>query len=485
MDNRYKKWRSIVSLWLAVNSELRTWRQDEESSNGCEGRLSISASTGVLRDVVGYYAFLKSIESKRITFFNVQATFALLVALPTVILGVIISTWALVTYVLGTALGIMILWAIQLVVYAKKIQQHDPNDYDHFGKDVETTRGIIDEILLRKTTDARDRSHGMRAVLSKLGVDLPAPDPLASKNVVFRDLFIGLTKWSGSLRLLLFASAQSDGDSPSWVPDFDGISNMWLKEYFFHRRLFSIEKGEWIFCENIIGSSFSEAKLSFANDNKKLLVRGYTIGEVKWKGDKFLKMENVCDNTDTTLHLQNIRAVCEPWYLYKQSTGFSTGTWLSWNKPLLRDLYALCVDKNMTVETSARDISDWWSKINQWKGPSSTAEDFLKKLSTRPSMLELHLSLCNNLASKNRCFFHALNSPRQTIMFGNGPETLELGDKIVAIEHVPAPLVIRRELERESFRLIGFAEFGQSPWGRSTGNHFELQGRQWEEILLR
>lgn len=466
-ENTCNKWSSIVSLWLTMNSELQAWKQDEESSSRCAGKLSISASNGVQRDLEGYFGFLKGVRCKykmiRCAHIVVNFLILLLGALLVPIAGPVVC---LVYLIMVVYLVLTVI--LPLIALPKYFRQ---------GADIR--HNIIDEILMRKTTDPRDKSHGMRAVLSKLGLDFPAPDLFASKNIVFRDLFIGLTKWTGSLRPLLFAYGQMDGDNPSWVPAFDSVSNMWLKEYLCHRRTFHIEILRFGFRERILGISSSGAQFSFTNDNK-MLVRGYTIGEVNWKGDKFLK--SVCDNTDTAIDLQNIRAVCEPWFLYKRKAGF---LFTALNQPLLRDLHALCVDKNMAAETAERGISDWWSKINQWKGPSSTAEDFLKKLSTRPSRLELHLRLCNNLASKKRCFFHTLSLPEQMIMFGNGPEALELGDKIVAIESVPVPLVIRRELERESFRLIGFAEFGLSPWGRSIGNHFKLRGRQWEKIVLR
>lgn len=478
-ENTCNKWRSIVSLWLAINSELQTWKQDEESIGQYAAKLSISASTGVHRDLEGYFAFLQSTRRK---YKKILGAHCILAVVPLAGIGplckFVVLGWVYTIIVIISFVCVLAAWALFTSINSTYSSQY-------FRQEVEIPQNIIDEILMRKTTDPRDKSHGMRAVLSKLGVDLPAPDSFTNQNEIYRDLFIDLTKWTSSLRLLVFTSGEVDENKPSWVPDFHRVSNIWLKEYFLHRRVRATRKKARSFRQIPVGPLSFKAQLSFANHNQELLVRGYTIGEVEWRGDEFRETEGMYDEADTALHLQNIRPVCEPWYQYKRKTGFSPGIQLTVSSQLLNELQALCVDKDITFPASERNLSKWWYTINQWKGPGSSAEDFLKELCARPSMLQLHVNLCNNLAFKNRCFFHTLGPPVGSVIFGNGPGALEVGDTIAVVEGVPVPLVIRRESERESYRLIGFAEFGWEPMDTSTWNDIELRGRKWEEIVLR
>ena len=79
---------------------------------------------------------------------------------------------------------------------------------------------IVNEIQIRRTTEARDKSFGVHLILTKLGVTLSNPDYSRSVEQIYKELFVSLLKWTNSANLLMCNSRKELGSTCSWVPNW-------------------------------------------------------------------------------------------------------------------------------------------------------------------------------------------------------------------------------------------------------------------------
>ncbi|KAM5346233.1 hypothetical protein ACJ41O_009238 [Fusarium nematophilum] len=195
---------------------------------------------------------------------------------------------------------------------------------------------LIDTIFKRQATKPEDKSHGVRAVLDRLGVRLAPLNATQTPDYLHHDLFTSLLSWPKSLRYLAFASGEMrPGLRPSWVPTFADSSQCWIRSSFFS----TDDKGEG-------GSPRSEDTplqtkdpMTFSNDRRELAIRGFKIGEVDWKGPSFLSIHGAYDQDHEDIYRRNIEAMCESFRTYRNlpaTTDFHLSSLLTTTRPFTK-----------------------------------------------------------------------------------------------------------------------------------------------------
>lgn len=75
-------------------------------------------------------------------------------------------------------------------------------------------------------------------------------------------------------------------------------------------------------------------------------------------------------------------------------------------------------------------------------------------LKAQPSCLSMHINICNGLSKKSRTLF--LTWKTNLLDVCNGPEGSEVGDAVVLVSGVSFPLILREDIQRSTYILVGF-----------------------------
>ncbi|GAP91398.1 hypothetical protein SAMD00023353_6300420 [Rosellinia necatrix] len=461
-----QKWRAILSLWLLIN---RPSRGAINARTGWDA-LSVDFATAMPE----YHKFLDEVKSLGsalgtcvfwAAFLPIPGWFSVLIYG----FATFRSTVVLVFLGIGVLLGPVVAGlSIGLLGLFSGARWFDGYQGRTIQSSVDATSAMVQEILRRKCTDPRDRSYGVQAVCSKLGMSFRAADSRTSAQQLYTELSVRLLDWTGDLNLLLCASG-SVGGQPSWAMDFQDEQPRWIKYRDFigggieasqpqapsSRRigyrplsakdLFFGFKGPWANCT-------PRTRMNSINihNQKELHVEGYEIGRISWRGAPFTLIENLPtrrkdkygriresnpvpvsevlrhDMEIFQLAIRGIRRDDALWHTYNAQPDYIFDDGKS-KKPEANRLRRSISWPGIIDRTCSRPVSEalgilWQNKDTGW---------------------EYFIHICNNLYRKRRTFCIVEGSGGRYL--GNCAVNAEPGDLVCLIDGVVLPLVIRKQ----------------------------------------
>lgn len=214
--------------------------------------------------------------------------------------------------------------------------------------------------------------------------------------------------------------------TPSWVPDWTTLPERTWLEY---RHAYNISSQPRMFREPRIR-------------DLEMDVQGIIIGTVTF-----------CSGTFDHIDLGELR---EPHQLIREKLDSALSQFFQWLKTISRDAAVSPIYEHFSravfdalhgvSDSNEADIAgftEWRNVMAGWNssGTQSTIDGILNNAYAERRVLDFTAKLCNMLHGKR-----ILLSSRAGHI-GSGPPQMLVGDKIVLVSGVPAPLIIREEAE--------------------------------------
>ncbi|RSL94592.1 hypothetical protein CDV31_014263 [Fusarium ambrosium] len=300
---------------------------------------------------------------------------------------------------------------------------------------IDVRDAIIYEIATRKATNPKDKSFGLRAILSKIGPQLDHPNYDKDLRQIYQELFVRLLDWSESLNLLLFCGSSTMSTLPSWMPNWAiDYDQSWIN----HRAL-TFQGG--------FGGVFFRAPSHWSlTDNEELVVRGVHLGRISRCWGKFHETSATDHVSDEQSHLHNISMIHGLMRRYRD------GEWTPTTK-LDRHRILLHWERNKDPKQDRQRLKEWGRMMRRTSIMPDVSMSALAYLRSNTECFEFHIDMCNDLARRGRTLF--LTEP-STLGIGNGSTNIQVGDLVTLVAGVSKPLILQTHGTR--YRLKGFAE---------------------------
>ncbi|RSL51284.1 hypothetical protein CEP54_011495 [Fusarium duplospermum] len=297
---------------------------------------------------------------------------------------------------------------------------------------------IIYEIATRKATNPKDKSFGLRAVLGRIGIPLDDPDYDKDIYQIYRELFVRLLDWSGSLNLLLFCDSSTMSTLPSWMPNLAiDPDKSWLNP-----KALAFQGG----FEGVFFRTPSQWSLT---DNKELIVRGVHVCCVSWSSGKFYETSIADYASDEQSHLHNIPMIHDLMRRYRK-----------WKPTACANRHHVLLhwERKKLNGKDKRTLKEWGQMIRRTSIMPDASMSAFSYLKSHPACFEFHIDMCNDLARRERTLF--LTQPG-TLGIGNGPANVQVTDLVTLVAGVSKPLILEPRGTRH--RLKGFADMEYEP----------------------
>lgn len=327
---------------------------------------------------------------------------------------------------------------------------------------IDVDDAIIYEIVTRKATNPKDKSFGMRAIFNKIGIQLDDPDYDKDIYQIYRELFVQLSDWSKSLRLLLLCHATTS-TLPSWMPNWDIDSEkVWLNP----NSLTSKSKSTRVFFR-------ARARWSLT-DKEELVVRGVHVCRISWSCGRFHATNATDYMLDEQSHLHNISMIHGLMRRYK------SGRWTP-TTDSDRHCALLHWERNKDPKQDKRRLNEWGRMMRRTSTMPDSSMSAFAYLKSHPKCFEFHTEMCNDLAKRERTLF--LTEP-DILGMGNGPTNIQVADLVTLVAGVSKPLILESRDTR--YRLKGFAEMENEGQLASRANDLNTSGHPlkggWEDL---
>jgi hypothetical protein len=384
-------WKSMVLLWLYMNFDQQTDRWNQDNS-----------STAVQSFFPEHQAFFDACTRKHRIIAHIALGANILFPLFILqVLRITLRDW--VYEVVGFG---YITLALAFVVILLLDPVYQTNYYSsHFDSLLSSTirEAIIHEISARHATDPRDKSFGIQAISSRLGIQLSPVDYGITQEDVHRELFVSLLRWTKSLGLILCSTASGKNYESSWVPDFsENVTDGW-----FHPA--------YLFQSAIYNATPSSLPIWTVRE-KKLILKGVFISSILKLSPPFKEIteEVISSRYENSLLMDQLVILRE--YCYRHNPFLTKFTTQTLGNPNDSRRY---LDQEIAVPN-----------LYQWQ------------------------PLMNPLAKHGRLLFKTSIPGRMSA--GTCPNESQVGDLIVLASGISLPLVLRKW--EDGYRFIGLAE---------------------------
>lgn len=433
-----RRWVGIVSLWI----KLAEWRTKETPQLTNIG--SPEVQNPLANNTMQYVRLIRAV-SRNVSYMGYFCFWSIECLMVLLIMSSALGH--LVGIILSSILLILIVYHYKILLQSPflRTDREEPEDGRLITKSDTTSEAMIREILTRKATNPKDVSIGVHAILTSLRVRSSPPDYSKSLADIHRGLFIDLYNWSKSMNLLLLCDlSRKLPDEPlSWIPNWNIRSEqLWLDP-----AAFLVDQGG----HNPLSfkPSFPISPCFEISKSKTLSVIGVLIDRVSWRCDTFQQTSTVYDAAEEQLHLHNVSTVHA---LVRKHPIF-------WESVLLENVYAQPLEKmkmflqapNLLPEEKSCFFK--WSSIIRRTAEESPASA-MDALKAQPTCLSMHIKICNGLSQKSRTLF--LTWKRNLLHVCNGPEGSQVGDAVVLVSGVSFPLILREDIQRGTYILVGF-----------------------------
>jgi hypothetical protein len=328
---------------------------------------------------------------------------------------------------------------------------------------IDVCDAIIYEIVTRKATNPKDKSFGMRAIFSKIGIQLDDPDYDKDIYQIYRELFVRLVDWSKSLRLLLLCHASTTSTLPSWMPNWDIDSEKtWLNPD-------ALDSGA-----GSTGVFFRTRTQWSLTDNEELVVHGVHVCRISWSCDRFYETSAMDYMLDEQSHIHNISMIHGLMRRYK------SGRWTP-TTDSDRHCALLHWERNKDPKQDKRRLNEWGQMMRRTSIMPDSSMSAFEYLKSHPECFEFHIDMCNVLAKRERPLF--LTEP-DILGMGNGPTNIQVTDLVTLVAGVSKPLILESRDTR--YRLKGFAEMENEGHLSSRAHGLNASGHPlrggWEDL---
>ncbi|KAH8882093.1 hypothetical protein GQ53DRAFT_464143 [Thozetella sp. PMI_491] len=287
---------------------------------------------------------------------------------------------------------------------------------------------LIHELCARKATDSRDKSFGMHAIFSRLGVGMPTADYTKSPEQVHREVFMALLAWTKSLGLLLCANGSNSNYNSSWVPNWnEDLAHGWFDStHLFQKNQYN-------------ATPKSVPAWSFREEGRHLVLRGTVISSVLRHNDSFREIneETIRSRHENSFIMEQLMVIREYSHRGRPAlTRFGETHLGSPESP----------SGNLATELTVWNVGYWAERINI-------------------------------LAKCDRVLFQTRLPGREAV--GTCPKQVEIGDLIALVSGFSLPLLLRQQ--GNIYLLVGFAEID----GVMNGELWEnIAAESLEEIVI-
>lgn len=324
--------------------------------------------------------------------------------------------------------------------------------------------GMLKALRERKSFEPKDRVFGLYGVLQALEVTPHKETKVDSTKTlgeVYWELFRDLLLWNPRLLCLLVDVGPTIPHAPSWVPDWS-----------------TLRERSWIKHDIVYGSVKSNASAPRVDiSGRALTVQGNILGAATFVTGPFIKLD--CGKRDINHHetRRNLAAAISKlsgWLAAIRRDVPVSPVYESLPKAILDALYG---------QVSSFDRADG-PIFNKWRGILSqrqprvneaSTDDLLDRLADDRLALEFTVKICNTLCEKRGLFFSIDGH------IGSGPLNMLVSDKIVLVNGVPRPLILREDAQRPGmYRVIGPAFV----CGFTELNNEAHQAQDWGSFTL-
>lgn len=314
------------------------------------------------------------------------------------------------------------------------------------SEDEDAMQAVIQALRERQSHRPHDRAYALGGVLSRFGVRLDPPDYSKSSREVYKELFSSLIQWRPSLINLLIDVGPLEPNVPSWVPDWSHVQERsWLDPTYIYTQA--------------QGTGYNTRSVTVSGDT--IALRGILLGTVTtWSGA-----------------LRPVRA--------ESTTAGALSAAVSLHRWLAAVKYDMPINSRHTLPSAVLQIINghkyqqgqasrdldieeriaqtfrcWYHIMNDYldlyRGHHGAArrqelmDDMLGKLERDQAALSFVRLVCEKFGGRRGLFF-SLDG-----FMGSGPPHMDVGDKIVILDRVSVPMILRQDPENDTqFRVIG------------------------------
>lgn len=292
---------------------------------------------------------------------------------------------------------------------------------------------VLRALRERQAGEPKDRAYALYGVLLNMGVkELARPDYSKDVRQVYHAFFTDLIKWNPSLIALLADVGPAISGIPSWVPDWS-----------------TIRERAWVPPQHIYSAAasvlpLSSGHVSLSDDEQEITLRGLVVGEVK---DTFGPFEITNTYSPEDLRGKVLDESSDLWKcLYEISCWIAEARKVPISRTYNPDFLPSAVLRALSGHGGREKVNtmvpfDQWYRIMLECEPAPR-ESFSQRLSTplfeNQAALRYAISCVNNLAGKRNLFLCVDGH------IGTGTRDMKVGDRIVFLDDVPVPMVLRR-----------------------------------------
>jgi hypothetical protein len=299
--------------------------------------------------------------------------------------------------------------------------------------------GMLKALRERNSSVPKDKAFALYGVLQALNVvlhDGPKFEYAIPLGRVYYNLFRELLLWNARLICLLLDVGLPIPDAPSWVPDWSTLhEHSW------------IEHGTVYDC---VTSNTDAPRIEVSGET--LTVQGKLLGTPSFTTGLFKRLDS--DNLDTTQKetrqdLSVAISQLSGWLGAIIRDSPVSSTYQSLPKAILDALHGRVSD----FDSADGPIFNKWLRMiypRNFSDRGASMDDLPDRVAGDPSMLEFTVKMCNNLYQRRILFFSTDGH------IGSGPPHMLLSDKIVLLNGVPGPMILREHTERPGlYQVIG------------------------------
>ncbi len=448
-----RRWRGIINLWFVVH----TPHQDTKPTSPFQFEEFLGNYTTFLERVE-----FVAIEIRILIFFIPLSTILIAAS------AFLASPYSMFPeFILSESLLLAILVFLRLFYPKRRDAKQGLTGRSrelHASTEPDGAALVAREILDRKATDPRDKSHGVHAVLKKRFLQLEPPNKSTSLEAIYRDLFLTLLNKSGDLNILFCATGTSAPFS-SWVPDWNAdfgtgwidmgdLLTAWKPRpgpvHHYKPRAVQYPYKPWG-----DASACSPVKFHLSN-HRELVVEGYDIGHVIWRGGTFFQTHDVVKRRTANPFsprerescLRNIEIIQEA---YQKAAQWRQGVA---NMGIRHIFYR---DSESPEAVTQKTLAEWHKVFAQ--NSARPAGTVLTNLQSRENTWRLHVDdVCENLSLRQRTIFSwATRNGSDSEALGNCPIHTKVGDVIVLLSGASLPAILRRCGSTDRFLFVGYA----------------------------
>lgn len=333
-------------------------------------------------------------------------------------------------------------------------------------KDVYGT--LLDTLRIRKATNPRDMSFGLRSVLRRsTQSSLPPVDYTASISSTYMHLTYHLLTETNSLHFLALAAQANFPDAPSWVPDFS-------------KSLLPVEPQK-----DFDPGSQSSWHLDPATGSDILTVKGAFIDNVVSKR-RLIQTNTTYQESDWTAHLTNLKTMLLSVKIWEYS---NTVHYLNevFKPEFTDELYG-----SRDAQSRTRLLFTYHDYVHllkdyRYSDPKDLLQDLIRDCQSEnlwntgrrshstADIFNLHIYLCNKMCEKYTLIETETGA-------GFRPNHIEIGDRIILVPGLPEPLIVRPS--GSSVRIVALAG-AYSIWDMTEMDRSrKAEGIELEEINI-